>query len=240
MSSLALTIDKDSPTPMWVQIRDQIRLMVQDGTLEPEQKLPPVRTLAADLDVSVSVVNQAYRYLRLVGYLEARQGSGVRVRRVRNPSRGCSRQRLVFSGASRVGSPGGSLLPLERGGEARRQTAPHLTRSFPWSCVVSRSVRWRILCFQARVFLRIRSKHACLRLVQASLALCLARRSLRASLLYSRGGISVSSASPWRNVSRETFVLSRFFGRRLRTPRSSYATPPRVCSAGGGCGRERL
>ena len=37
MSSLALTIDKDSPTPMWVQIRDQIRLMVQDGTLEPEQ-----------------------------------------------------------------------------------------------------------------------------------------------------------------------------------------------------------
>lgn len=84
MSSLALTIDKDSPTPMWVQIRDQIRLMVQNGTLEPEQKLPPVRTLAADLDVSVSVVNQAYRYLRLVGYLEARQGSGVRVRRRRD------------------------------------------------------------------------------------------------------------------------------------------------------------
>ena len=81
MSSLALTIDEDSPTPMWVQIRDQIRLMVQNGTLEPEQKLPPVRTLAADLDVSVSVVNQAYRYLRLVGYLE---GSGVRVRRRRD------------------------------------------------------------------------------------------------------------------------------------------------------------
>ena len=43
-----------------------------------------MRTLAADLDVSVSVVNQAYRYLRLVGYLEARQGSGVRVRRRRD------------------------------------------------------------------------------------------------------------------------------------------------------------
>ncbi len=80
-AELPITVDKGDPEHLWVQIRDQIRSMIQEGVLEPDQKLPPVRTLASQLGVSVSVVNQAYRYLRLVGYLDSRQGSGVRVRR---------------------------------------------------------------------------------------------------------------------------------------------------------------
>lgn len=81
MTSLPLTIDKNDATPLWIQIRDQIISLISHGELEPEQKMPTVRGLAAQLGISVGMVNQAYRYLRLTGYLESRQGSGVRVRR---------------------------------------------------------------------------------------------------------------------------------------------------------------
>ena len=74
-------LDKDSSTPLWMQLRAQIVEQIRHGQLEPEQKMPTVRGLAQQLDVSPSVINQCYRYLRGTGYLESQQGSGVRVRR---------------------------------------------------------------------------------------------------------------------------------------------------------------
>lgn len=81
MAARPLSIDKNDPRPLWIQIRDQVINMIRRGELEPEQKMPTVRGLAEALDVSPSVVNQAYRYLKATGYLVARQGSGVSVRR---------------------------------------------------------------------------------------------------------------------------------------------------------------
>lgn len=78
--SLFTPPDKSSATPAWIQLRDEIVRMISDGTLAYGQKMPTMRNLAKALDVSVSVVNQTYRYLRVTGYLESRQGSGVRVR----------------------------------------------------------------------------------------------------------------------------------------------------------------
>ena len=80
-SDLGLVLDKDCDKPLWLQIRDHVIDCIASGVFEPEQRMPPVRDLAAALDISVSVANQAYRYLRLVGYLETKQGSGTRVRR---------------------------------------------------------------------------------------------------------------------------------------------------------------
>lgn len=81
MATLPLTVDKNDSKPLWIQIRDQVINMIRCGELEPEQKMPTVRGLSEALDVSPSVVNQAYRYLKATGYLVARQGSGVSVRR---------------------------------------------------------------------------------------------------------------------------------------------------------------
>ena len=81
MSDFPVRVDKDDATPMWIQLRDQIVDLISSGALEPEQKLPTVRDLAAQLSVSTNTVNQTYRYLRGTGYLESRQGSGVRVRK---------------------------------------------------------------------------------------------------------------------------------------------------------------
>lgn len=81
MSDFPVTVDKNAATPLWIQIRDQIIQLIRTGALAPNEKMPTVRGLASQLSVSMSVVNQCYRYLRATGYLESRQGSGVRVRR---------------------------------------------------------------------------------------------------------------------------------------------------------------
>lgn len=78
--SSALVIDKGSSVPLWIQLRDQIVGLISEKRLPYGMKMPTVRNLAKDLGVSVSVVNQAYRFLKVTGYLVARQGSGVKVR----------------------------------------------------------------------------------------------------------------------------------------------------------------
>jgi GntR family transcriptional regulator/MocR family aminotransferase len=62
------------------QLEHELRAAVQDGRLAPGTRLPPSRTLALDLGVSRTVVVEAYGHLVGDGYLEARQGSGTRVR----------------------------------------------------------------------------------------------------------------------------------------------------------------
>jgi GntR family transcriptional regulator/MocR family aminotransferase len=64
------------------QLERALRGAVQDGRLAPGTALPPSRALAADLGVSRTVVVEAYGQLIADGYLEARQGSGTRVREV--------------------------------------------------------------------------------------------------------------------------------------------------------------
>lgn len=78
--SASLVLDKGSSVPLWIQLRDQIVGLISERRLPYGMKMPTVRNLAKDLGVSVSVVNQAYRFLKVTGYLVARQGSGVKVR----------------------------------------------------------------------------------------------------------------------------------------------------------------
>jgi GntR family transcriptional regulator / MocR family aminotransferase len=57
-----------------------LRSAIQERRLVPGATLPPTRMLAAELGISRSVVVEAYDNLAADGYLEARQGSGTRVR----------------------------------------------------------------------------------------------------------------------------------------------------------------
>ncbi|EPH40403.1 PLP-dependent aminotransferase family protein [Streptomyces aurantiacus] len=56
-----------------------LRAAVQDGRLAPGTRLPPYRSLAADLGVARNTVADAYAELVAEGWLTARQGSGTRV-----------------------------------------------------------------------------------------------------------------------------------------------------------------
>lgn len=70
-------IDSRSPTPIYAQIADRIRLAVASGELRTGDDLPSVRALASRLRVNPATVVQAYRELERENLVEMRQGAGT-------------------------------------------------------------------------------------------------------------------------------------------------------------------
>lgn len=68
-----------SRTPVWRQLAEALRLLILDGRLALDSRLPGERELAAVLKISRTTVASAMAQLREEGYLESRQGSGSRV-----------------------------------------------------------------------------------------------------------------------------------------------------------------
>ena len=77
---LFVVLDRSRPRGLRTQLEHGLRQAVTRGSLPPGTVLPPSRVLATELDVSRSLVVGAYEQLTVEGYLEARQGSGTRVR----------------------------------------------------------------------------------------------------------------------------------------------------------------
>ena len=72
-----IRLDPDSPTPPYEQVRLRIAALAADGTLPAGHKLPPVRTLAADLGLAVNTVARAYRELENHGVVIGRVRHGT-------------------------------------------------------------------------------------------------------------------------------------------------------------------
>ncbi|MET9360257.1 PLP-dependent aminotransferase family protein [Streptomyces sp. NPDC006632] len=76
---MAVEVVRDSANSLTSQIQNFIKREIAEGILHPGTRLPSSRRLADDLDVSRSVVVEAYGQLVAEGYLEAVQGAGTRV-----------------------------------------------------------------------------------------------------------------------------------------------------------------
>jgi DNA-binding transcriptional MocR family regulator len=76
---MMLRLDRDSHTPLYIQIRNQLREMILEGTLSEGSRLPPERKMAAALGVNRSTVVNAYRELAADGLVEAHVGRGTTV-----------------------------------------------------------------------------------------------------------------------------------------------------------------
>ncbi|CAL9369058.1 FadR/GntR family transcriptional regulator [Streptomyces pilosus] len=61
---------------------ERITAMIREGELEPGERLPTERDLAARLGISRSSMREAIRALTVLGVLEARHGSGIYVTRL--------------------------------------------------------------------------------------------------------------------------------------------------------------
>ena len=72
----AISIERNSPVPVFEQICSAIRARASTGALPEGTAVPPTRILAVELGVSRSTVVTAYEQLVAEGYLRARQGSG--------------------------------------------------------------------------------------------------------------------------------------------------------------------
>lgn len=68
-----------SRTPLWRQLADALRLLILDGRLALDTRLPGERELATTLEISRTTISSALAQLRDEGYLESRHGSGSRV-----------------------------------------------------------------------------------------------------------------------------------------------------------------
>lgn len=72
-----LTVDPRSPVPLGEQVRRGLRRAIAEGELSPEDPLPPVRQLAADLGVNLNTVARAYRELEREGLVATARGRGT-------------------------------------------------------------------------------------------------------------------------------------------------------------------
>ncbi len=74
------TLATPKPTALYVTLADELQSLVGQGTLRPGHRVPSVRRMALQRDVSISTVIQAYTLLENRGVLEARPQSGYYVR----------------------------------------------------------------------------------------------------------------------------------------------------------------
>lgn len=72
-----LSLDSHSGTPIYLQIKEQMRLAVATGAILPGEQLPTVRELAAQLRINPNTMARVYRELQAEGLLVSRQGSGT-------------------------------------------------------------------------------------------------------------------------------------------------------------------
>ena len=75
------TIDRTSPLPVYVQLAEQIRLLVRRGALNAGDPLPTVRELAVSLGINANTVTRVYRDLQQEGLLRLERGLGTFVQR---------------------------------------------------------------------------------------------------------------------------------------------------------------
>ena len=74
---LPLLIDRESPTPVYVQLAEQIHLLIHRGALAPGASLPTVRELAVHLGINANTVARVYRELQATGLLRLERGVGT-------------------------------------------------------------------------------------------------------------------------------------------------------------------
>jgi GntR family transcriptional regulator/MocR family aminotransferase len=85
--ALLVELRRDDPAPLHRQIESAIRGAVRSGRLRLGSRLPPTRTVAADLGVSRGVVVEAYQQLVAEGYLTSQSGGYTTVAIGPAPSR---------------------------------------------------------------------------------------------------------------------------------------------------------
>lgn len=70
-------VDHKSGIPLYVQIGEQLRLLVATGKLSPGDQLPTIREFSVDLTVNPNTVARAYSELEREGLLATRPGRGT-------------------------------------------------------------------------------------------------------------------------------------------------------------------
>ena len=71
-----IIIDHNSKTPIYEQIKVQILSLITSGVLSPGDKLPSLRTMAADLSLNFNTIKKVFAQLEEDGVIVTVQGKG--------------------------------------------------------------------------------------------------------------------------------------------------------------------
>ena len=77
-----LTLNYRDTRPIYEQIYDGLRRLMLTGAIAPEEKLPSVRELAAEMAINPNTIQRAYRELEADGYILSVAGKGSFVAQV--------------------------------------------------------------------------------------------------------------------------------------------------------------
>ena len=84
--AVKIPLDRYSPKPVYLQIRDRLSRLIKSRTLQPGERLPSVRSLAESVQVNKMTVVEAYSVLEADGLISARRGSGYFVNSAVTPA----------------------------------------------------------------------------------------------------------------------------------------------------------
>ena len=79
MEDLPFIIDRNSPTPLYYQLKEELALLIRNGTYPAGSKLPPELAISQELGLSRGTVRQAIGSLVNEGRLHRVQGHGTYV-----------------------------------------------------------------------------------------------------------------------------------------------------------------
>jgi DNA-binding transcriptional MocR family regulator len=82
----SIRLDRSSRSSLVAQIVGSVQRLIESGTLKPGQKMPSVRTVARQLQVSTFTVVEANERLIAAGHLQSRRGSGYFITRDEPPA----------------------------------------------------------------------------------------------------------------------------------------------------------
>lgn len=62
--------------PIYEQIKEQLRKLIVTNVIQPDEKLPSIREIAASLAINPNTIQRAYRELESEGYIYTISGKG--------------------------------------------------------------------------------------------------------------------------------------------------------------------
>lgn len=74
-----IIISNTSNKPLYQQIFNQVSAQIIKGELEPGTMLPPIRTVAKELHISVITVKKAWEELERLGFIDTMVGRGCSI-----------------------------------------------------------------------------------------------------------------------------------------------------------------
>ena len=71
-----INLDYKDTRPIYEQVVDRIQKLILSGVLEPDSKMPSVRSLAMELSINPNTIQRAYAELERLGFIYTIRGRG--------------------------------------------------------------------------------------------------------------------------------------------------------------------